>query len=145
MAWSEPWDTRFTKGGNQVRTNHGKIEPFQYTPAQMFWHDIRLLICDEDQLVQSPIGKRLSLKLDAVSWFLHWCQIDVPQQKCYCVGIDIKHGDALPLLTNCDLCQVETQHQCPSAEAFRAESLLTAIGTIRDPWNKIVAHQLIPK
>ena len=87
----------------------------------MFWNDIHLLICDEDQLVQSPIGKRLSLKFDAVNCFLHWCQVDVPQQKFQCFGIDIKHGDALPLLMNCGLCQVKTQHQCPSAEAVRAE------------------------
>ena len=103
----------------------------------MFWNDIHLLICDEDQLVQSPIGKRLSLKFDAVNCFLHWCQVDVPQQKCQCFGIDIKHGDALPLLMNCDLFQVETQHQSPSAEAVRADSLLTAIGTIRDPRYKL--------
>ena len=51
----------------------------------------------------------------------------------------------MPLLMNCDLCQVETQRQCPSAEAVRTEFFLTAIATIRDHWNKIVAHQLIPK
>ena len=111
----------------------------------MFWNDIHLLIGDEDQLVPSPIGKRLSLKFDAVNCFLRWCQVDVPQQKFQCFGIDIKHGDALPLFMNCDLCQVKTQHQCPSAEAVRAEIFLSAIRTIRDPWYKIVAHQLIPK
>jgi hypothetical protein len=62
----------------------------------MFWNDIHLLISDEDQLVPSPIGKRLSLKFDAVNCLLHWCQVDVPQQMFRCFGIDIKHGDTLP-------------------------------------------------
>ena len=37
------------------------------------------------------------------------------------------------------------QHQCPSAEAFRAEIPLTEIETRRDHWNKVVAQQMIPK
>ena len=101
--------------------------------------------CDEDQLVQSPLGKLLSQKFGAVNFSIRWCQVDLSQQKCLCFDMDIKHEDALPLLLDCGLCQVATQHQCPSAEAFRAEFLLTEIETRRDHWNKVVAQQMIPK
>ena len=40
---------------------------------------------------------------------------------------------------------VAIQHQCPSAEAFRAEIPLTEIETRRDHWNKVVAQQMIPE
>ena len=33
---------------------------------------------------------------------LHWCPGDVLQQKCQYFDLAIKHGDALPLVTNCD-------------------------------------------
>ena len=50
-----------------------------------------------------------------------------------------------PLLLHCDPCQVAIQHQCPSAEAFRAEIPLNEIETRRDHWNKVIAQQMIPK
>ena len=76
---------------------------------------------------------------------MRWCQVDLSQQRCLCFDIDIKHEEALPLLLHCDPCQVAIQHQCPSAEAFRAEIPLIEIETRRDHWNKVIAQQMIPK
>ena len=87
----------------------------------------------------------MSQKFGAVNFLIRWCQVDLSKQKCLCFDSDIKHEDALPLLLYDDLCQVAIQHQCPSAEAFRAEIPLTEIETRRDHWNKVVAQQLIPK
>ena len=95
--------------------------------------------------MQSPLGKLLSQKFGAVNFSIRWCQVDLSQQKCLCFDMDIKHEDALPLLLNCGLYQVATQHQCPSAEAFRAEFLLMEIETRWNHWNKVVAQQMIPK
>ena len=145
MTRSEPQDAQSTNDGNHFRVKYGKIGSFQYTPAQILWNDIHSSICDEDQLVQSPLGKLLSQKFGAVNFSIRWCQVDLSQQKCLCFDIDIKHEDALPVLLNCDPCQVAIQHQCPSAEAFRAEIPLTEIETRRDHWNKVVAQQMIPK
>ena len=146
MTRSEPQDAHLTNDGNHFRVKYGKIGSFQYTPAQTLWNDIHSLACDEDQLVQSPLGKLLNQKLGAVNFSIRWCQVDLSQQKkCLCFDIDIKHEDALPIMLNDDLCQVAIQHQCPSAEAFRAEIPLTEIETRRDHWNKVVAQQMIPK
>ena len=145
MTRSEPQDAHFTNDGNHFRVKYGKIGSFQYTPAQILWNDIHSLTCDEDQLVQSPLGKLLNQKLGAVNFSIRWCQVDLSQQKCLCFDIDIKHEDALPIMLNDDLCQVAIQHQCPSAEVFRAEIPLTEIETRRDHWNKVVAQQMIPK
>jgi hypothetical protein len=145
LAWSEPQDAQFTNDGNHFRVKYGKIGSLQCTPAQILWNDIHPSICDEDQLVQSLLGKLLSQKFGAVNFSIRWCQVDLSQQKCLCFDIDIKHEDALPLLLNSDLCQVAIQHLCPSAEAFRADFPLTENETRRDHWNKVVAQQMIPK
>ena len=145
MTRSEPQDAQSTNDGNHFRVKFGKIGSFQYTPAQIVWNEIHPSVCVEDQLVRSPLIKLLSQKFGAVNFSIRWCQVDLSQQKCLCFDIDIKHEETLPVLLNCDLCQVAIQHQCPSAEAFRAEVPLTEFETRRDHWNKVIAQQMIPK
>ena len=84
-------------------------------------------------------------KVGAVNFSIRWCQVDRSQQKCLCFDIEIKHEDSLPLSLNCDPGQVVIQHQCPSAEDFRADVSLTEVETRRDHWNKVIAQQMIPK
>ena len=48
-------------------------------------------------------------------------------------------------MLNDDLCQVAIQHQCPSAEAFRAEIPLTEIELEETIGTKLFAQQMIPK
>ena len=145
MMRSEPQSTQTTNDYNHFQVKFGKIGSFQYTPAQILWNEIHPSTCREDQLEQSVLGKLLRQKVGAVNFSIRWCQVDLSQQKCLCFDIDIKHEDSLPLLLHCDSCQVAIQHQCPSAEAFRADVPLTEIETRRDHWNKVIAQQMIPK
>ena len=45
----------------------------------------------------------------------------------------------------CDMHPIVVHHQCPSAEAFRAEVSLTEYETRRDHWNNVITQQMIPK
>ena len=85
----------------------------------------------DDQLDQSALGQLLKQQVGAVNFSIRWCQVDLSQQECLCFDIEIKHEDSLPLLLQCDPCQVVVQHQCPSAEDFRADVSLTEIETRR--------------
>ena len=148
MLRSEPHSTQTTHNYNHFQVKFGKIGSFQYTPAQILWAEIHPSICMEDQLDQldqSSLVQLLKRKVGAVNFSIRWCQVDRSQQKCLCFDIEIKHEDSLPLSLNCDPCQVVIQHQCPSAEDFRADVSLTEIETRRDHWNKVVAQQMIPK
>ena len=145
MMRSEPQSTQTTNDFNHFQVKFGKIGSFQYTPAQILWNEIHPATCVEDQLEQSALCKLLRQKVGAVNFSIRWCQVDLSQQKCLCFDIDLKHEDSLPLLLHCDSCQVAIQHQCPSAEAFRADIPLTEIETRRDHWNKVIAQQMIPK
>ena len=105
-------------------------------------------LCKEnqfDQSNQSSLIRLLKQKVGAVNFSIRWCQVDRSQQKCLCFDIEIKHEDSLPLSLDCDPCQVVIQHQCPSAEDFRADVSLTEVETRRDHWNKVIAQQMIPK
>ena len=68
MTRSEPQDAQLTNDGNHFRVKYGKSGSFQYTPAQIVWNDIQPSSCDEDQLVQSPLGKLLSQNFGAVNF-----------------------------------------------------------------------------
>ena len=95
-------------------------------------------MCNEDQLDQSnqsSLVQLLKQKVWAVNFSIRWCQVDRSQQKCLCFDIEIKHEDSLPLSLDCDPGQVVIQHQCPSAEDFRADVSLTEVETRRDHWN----------
>ena len=145
MTHSDPQGTHTANDFNHFQVKFGKIGSFQYAPAQILWNEIHPSICIEDQLEQSALGQSLKQKFGAVNFSIRWCQVDLSQQKCLCFDIDIKHEDSLPLLLHFDYCQVAIQHQCPSAEAFRADIPLTEIETRRDHWNKVIAQQMIPK
>ena len=132
MMRSEPQSTQTTNDYNHFQVKFGKIDSFQYTPTQILWNEIHPSTCMENQLEQSALGKLLKQKVGAVNFSIRWCQVDLSQQKCLCFDIDIEHEDSLPLLLHCDSCQVVIQHQCPSAEAFRADIPFTEIETRRD-------------
>lgn len=102
-------------------------------------------ICSEDRLAQTPLAEHLHQQLGAVSFSLRWCQVDASQHKCLCFDIDIKHEACLPLSLSCESFQLTVQHQCPTADAFRAEIPLVDIETRRDHWNNVIAQQMIPK
>ena len=131
MMRSEPQRTQTTNNYNHFQVKFGKIGSFQYTPAQILWTEIHPSICMDDQLDQSALGQLLKQQVGAVNFSIRWCQVDLSQQECLCFDIDIKHEDSLPLLLQCDPCQVVVQHQCPSAEDFRADVSLTEIETRR--------------
>ena len=145
---SEPHCTQTTNDYNHFQVKFGKIGSFQYAPAQILWAEIPSSMCNEDQLDQSDqssLVRLLRQKVGAVNFSIRWCQVDRSHQKCLCFDIEIKHEDSLPLSLNCDLGQVVIQHQCPSAEDFRADVSLTEVETRRDHWNKVIAQQMIPK
>ena len=145
---SEPHCTQTANDYNHFQVKFGKIGSFQYAPAQILWAEIPSSMCNEDQLDQSnqsSLVQLLKQKVGAVNFSIRWCQVDRSQQKCLCFDIEIKHEDSLPLSLDCDLGQVVIQHQCPSAENFRADVSLTEVETRRDHWNKVIAQQMIPK
>jgi hypothetical protein len=129
----------------QFRAKFGKIGTLQHTPAQIDWSEIHSSICDTEQLLQTPLIELLRRKFGAVNFSIRWCQVDGSQRKCLCFDIDIRHEDSLPLSFTCESLPLTIQHQCPLAEAFRAEIPITDIETRRDHWNKVIAQQMIPK
>lgn len=145
MTRSEPQDAHSTNDGNHFCVKFGKIGSFQHTPAQILWSEIHPSACLEDQLERSPLIELLRQKFGAVNFSTRWCQVDLSQQRCLCFDIDIQHEETLPVLLNCEMCQVVIHHQCPSAEGFRAEVSLTEVETRRDHWNRVIAQQMIPK
>ena len=142
---SLPSTSKPSINGHQFQVKFGKIGTFQYVPAQIMWREIHPSICSEDQLAQTPLAEILHEQLGAVSFSLRWCQVDASQHKCFCFDIDFKHEGSLPLSLHCESFQLTVQHQCPSADAFRAEIPLTESETRRGHWNKVTAQQLIPK
>ena len=148
MLRSEPHCTQTAHDYNHFQVKFGKIGSFQYAPAQILWAEIPSSVCTEDQLDQSnqsPLVQLLRREVGAVNFSIRWCQVDRSQQKCLCFDIEIKHEDSLPFSLDCDPGQVVIQHQCPSAEDFRADVSLTEVETRRDHWNKVIAQQMIPK
>ena len=148
MLRTEPHCTQAAHDSNHFQVKFGKIGSFQYAPAQILWAEIPSSLCKENQLDQSnqsSLIRLLKQKVGAVNFSIRWCQVDRSQQKCLCFDIEIKHEDSLPLSLNCDPGQVVIQHQCPSAEDFRADVSLTEVETRRDHWNKVIAQQMIPK
>jgi hypothetical protein len=129
----------------QFCAKFGKIGTLQHTPAQIDWSEIHSSICVTDQLLQTPLTELLRRKFGAVNFSIRWCQVDVSQRKCLCFDIDIKHEDSLPLSFTCESLPLTIQHQCPFAEAFRAEIPITDTETRRDHWNRVIAQQIIPK
>ena len=145
LTHSMPSTSKSSIDGHQFRAKFGKIGAFQYVPAQIMWREIHLSICSEDQLANTSLAEILHKQLGAVNFSLRWCQVDVSQHKCLCFDIDIKHEESLPILLHCESFQLTVQHQCPSADTFRAEIPLTESETRRDHWNKVIAQQMIPK
>ena len=145
MTFSPPDTVDPAQDKLQFCAKFGKIGTLQHTPAQIDWSEIHSSICDTDQLLQTPLTELLRRKFGAVNFSIRWCQVDVSQRKCLCFDIDIKHEDSLPLSFTCESLPLTLQHQCPFAEAFRAEIPITDTETRRDHWNRVIAQQMIPK
>ena len=80
-----------------------------------------------------------------VNFSTRWCQVNLAQHRCLCFDIDVKHEDTLPISLESEMHPIVIHHQCPSAEAFRAEVSLTEHETRRDHWNNVISQQMIPK
>jgi hypothetical protein len=145
MTFSPPDTVDPAQDKLQFCAKFGKIGTLQHTPAQIDWSEIHSSICDTDQLLQTPLTELLLRKFGAVNFSIRWCQVDVSQRKCLCFDIDIKHEDSLPLSFTCESLPLTIQHQCPFAEAFRAEIPIADTETRRDHWNRVIAQQMIPK
>ena len=130
---------------NHLCVKFGKIGSFQYVPAQVTLSDIHPSMLNHEQIDQSPIIQTLQQHLGAVNFSTRWCQVNLAQQRCLCFDIDVQHEDSLPISIESDMHPIVIHHQCPSAEAFRAEISLTEYETRRDHWNNVITQQMIPK
>jgi len=65
-------------------TTYGASGFFQYTPAQIIWNDIQPPSRDEDQLVQSPLGKLMSQSFGTVNFSIRYCQVFVCHNQNVC-------------------------------------------------------------
>ena len=133
------------RNGNHLCVKFGKIGSFQYVPVQVTLSDIHPSMLNHEQIDQSPIIQILQQHLGAVNFFTRWCQVNLAQQRCLCFDIEVQHEDTLPISIESDMHPIVVHHQCPSAEAFRAEVSLTEYETRRDHWNNVITQQMIPK
>ena len=145
MVRSESQDDTSGPKENHLCVKFGKIGSFQYVPVQITWSDIHPSLLNHEQVDQSPIVQTLQQHFGAVNFSTRWCQVNLAQHRCLCFDIDVKHEDTLPISLESEMHPIVIHHQCPSAEAFRAEVSLTEHETRRDHWNNVISQQMIPK